>query len=84
MGNGALALGGRNFEGKSNNQLGVGGRGGRDVEEEARLVWSMWGGVNALIWVSILTMKQKYTLALDGRQSIILHTTANQKRSALV
>jgi hypothetical protein len=27
--------------------------------------------------------KLLYTLALDGRQSIILHTTTNQKRPAL-
>jgi hypothetical protein len=59
MGNGALALGGQNFEGKSNNQIGAGSRGGRDVGEEARLMWSVWGDVIALIWVAIQTMKKK-------------------------
>jgi hypothetical protein len=54
-----LALGGQNFEGKSNNQIGVGGRSGRDVGEEVRLVWSMWGDIIALIWAAIPTMKKK-------------------------
>jgi hypothetical protein len=38
MDKGVLALGGRNFELKHNNQIVIDGRGGRDVEEEARLV----------------------------------------------
>ncbi len=48
-----MALGGQHFEGKHNNQIGVGGRGGRDVGEEARLVWSVWGDVIASIWAAI-------------------------------
>jgi hypothetical protein len=59
-GNGASALGGQNFVGKSNNQIGAGGRGGRVVGEDARLVWSMWGEVIASIWVAIQTMKNIY------------------------
>jgi hypothetical protein len=45
-------------EGNSNNQIGVGGRGGRDVGEEARLVWSVWGEVIASILAAIQTMKK--------------------------
>jgi hypothetical protein len=58
-GNGASALGGQNFEVQSNNQIGVGSHGGRDVGEEARLVWSMWEDINASIWAAIQTMKKK-------------------------
>jgi hypothetical protein len=56
---GVLALGGQNFEYKHNNQIVIGGRGGRDVEEEVRPVWSVGGDAIALIWVAIRTTKKK-------------------------
>ena len=40
---GVLALGGRHLIGRHNNQIGVGGRGGRDSGEEARGGESVWG-----------------------------------------
>ncbi len=47
--NGASALGGRRLLVTHNNQLGVGGRGRRDVGEEARGGWNVWeGGVQSL------------------------------------
>ena len=52
-------FGGPNFEGKHNNQIGVGGRGRRDVAEEARPRWSVWGDVIALIWAEIRTTKKR-------------------------
>jgi hypothetical protein len=36
-----------------NNQIGDGNRIRRDVGEEARLGWSVWGPVIALIWAEI-------------------------------
>ncbi len=59
MDKGVLALGDQNFEYKHNNQIVIGGRGGRDVEEEARPVWSVGGDAIALIWVAIQAMKKK-------------------------
>ncbi len=44
MDKGVLALGGQNFEEKHNNQIVIGIRGGRDVEEEVRPMWSAGGG----------------------------------------
>ncbi len=78
-----MALGGQHFEGKHNNQIGVGSRGGRDAGERARPVWSMWGEVIALIWAAIRRTKKPkilYTVALDGHWLINLHTTTNQKQ----
>ncbi len=43
MDEGVLALDGQNFEEKHNNQIGICGCSGRDVEEEARPVWSTGG-----------------------------------------
>ncbi len=80
-----MALGGQNFEGKSNNQIGVGGRGGRDVGEEAWLVWSMWGYVIALIWAAIRTTKKKIIIHLGLRwPSIDYFTHINQPKKIRV
>jgi hypothetical protein len=82
-----LALGGQHFEGKHNNQIGVGGRGGRDAGEEARMVWSVWGDIIASIWAAIQRTKKPkilYTVALDGGWSINLHTTTNQKQAPIM
>ncbi len=49
MDKGVFALDGQNFEKKNNNQIVIGGRGGRDVEEEARPVWSAGGDAIASI-----------------------------------
>ena len=42
---GVLAFGDPYFEGKHNNQIGVGGCGKRDVAVEAWPRWSVWGDV---------------------------------------
>jgi hypothetical protein len=42
--NGASALGGHCLSATRNNQLGFGGHGRRDAEEEACGGWSMWDG----------------------------------------
>jgi hypothetical protein len=85
-GNGASALGGRNFEGKSNNQIGFGGRGGRDVGEEVRLVLSMWGDVIASIWAAIRTMKKNEIIIHLGLRwpSIDYFTHNNQPKKIRV
>jgi hypothetical protein len=81
-----LALGGQNFEGKSNNQIGVGGHGGRDVGEEARLVWSMWGDVIASIWGAIQMMKKNKIIIHLGLRwpSIDYFTHNNQPKKICV
>jgi hypothetical protein len=58
MDKGVWALGGQNFEVKHNNQIVIGGRGGRDVEEEVRPVWSVGGDAIASIWATIRTTKK--------------------------
>jgi hypothetical protein len=44
-GHGAMALGGRNFIRRNNNQLTVGVRGWVEMGEEALPRWRAWGGV---------------------------------------
>ncbi len=53
MDKGVLALGGRHLIGRHNNQIVIGGHGGRDVEEEAWPAWSAGGDAIASIWVAI-------------------------------
>ncbi len=78
-----MALGGQHFEGKHNNQIGVGGRGGRDAGEEARPVWRVWGTLSLRYGQQFEAQKKPkilYTVALDGHWSINLHTTTNRKQ----
>jgi hypothetical protein len=66
MDKGVLALGGRNFEEKHNNQIVIGGRGGRDVEEEVRPVWGAGGDAIASIWSAIRTTKKNEIIIHPG------------------
>jgi hypothetical protein len=59
MDEGVLALGGQTFEEKHNNQKVICGRSGRDVEEEARPVWSTGGDAITSIWAAIRTTTKK-------------------------
>ena len=83
-----MALGGRHFIKLNNNQPKVGVCGGGDIGEGERL-WRnvlvvhsaiVWGGE----WNDEKINKLKYIMALGGRQSMILHTTINQKQSAMM
>jgi hypothetical protein len=59
--NGALALGGRRLSATHNNQLGVGGRGRRDIGEETPGGWNVWeGGVQSL--EAMNSMQKKYRI----------------------
>ncbi len=55
-----VALGGHRLLATHNNQLGVGGRGRRDVGEEARGGWNVWeGGVQSLEATNLTQKKIK-------------------------
>ncbi len=82
-----MALGSQHFDRKHNNQIGVGGRGGRDAGEEARPVWSVWGTLSLRYGQQFEGQKKPkklYTVALDGRWLINLHTTTNQKQAPIM
>jgi hypothetical protein len=82
MDKGVLAFGGQNFEEKHNNQTVIGGCGGRDVEEEARLVWSAGGDNIASIWVAIQTTKKKQIMIHPGLRRLLINcfTPNNQPK----
>ncbi len=83
-----VALGGRRLLATHINQLGVGGRGKRDVGEEVRGGWNVWeGGVQSLEATNLTQKKisnKKYTVTLGGRRSMNLHTTTNQKQALIM
>ncbi len=66
----------------NNNQPDSGRNGRGDVRAEARWAGSMWGDAITSYGASngvAKKIKMKYTMALNGCQLIILHTTINQK-----
>ena len=81
----ALALGGRRLM-MANNIQPASGRSGRgDVRAEARWAGSLWGDTMTSYGASngvAIKNNMKYTMALNGRRLIILHTTTNQKQAA--
>jgi hypothetical protein len=72
---------------RDNNHRGDGGRVWRDVGEEARESCSVWGGGVQSFEVTNSAQKKsiiKYTVALDGRWRMNLHTTTNQKQAPII
>jgi hypothetical protein len=59
-GDGSSALGGRHLVLRYNNQPIVGGSDRRDDGEDARMGWSVWGGVFFLFWGGKLNDKKNY------------------------
>ena len=81
----ALALGGRHLIGRYNNQIGFGDRGRRDVGEEARGGWSVWGGgiksfevTNSNNEKNIYKM-HRCLLTVADRQRLIQQSTKNRR-----
>ncbi len=84
---GALALGGRRFINIFINQMEVGVRIRRCIEDDARPGRNVPGGFIFLFgganW-STKKKRQKYVVALEGRHSKYFHTTINQKHAAAI
>jgi hypothetical protein len=75
-----LALGGRRLSATHNNQLGDGGRGRRDVGEEAHGGWSVWeGGVQSLEATNLTQKKYQIKIHCDLRRPLVNEFTHNNQ-----
>jgi len=81
-----LALGGRRFANRHNNQPNVGSDGGGDIVEGAQPRRNVCGGCFGCVWGGELSgknkQKLKYDEALNGRKTTNENTTTNQKKAA--
>jgi hypothetical protein len=81
-----LALGGRRFANRHNNQPKVGSDGGGDIVEGAQPRRNVCGGCFGCVWGGELSgknkQKLKYHEALNGHKTTNENTTTNQKKAA--
>ncbi len=82
-----MALGGCCFINIFNNQMEVGIRGRRCIEEDTRPRRNVRGGCYLFVWSSESInnkKRKKHDVALDGCRSKYFHTTTNQKYAAVI
>ena len=81
-----MALGGRRFANRHNNQPKVGSDGGGDIVEGAQSRRNVCGGCFGCVWGGELSgknkQKLKYHEALNGHKTTNENTTTNQKRQS--